>query len=100
MVEMGRTGRDKSNQNSIHHIALSNTLYIPSNSDLVTLLQCDERDLAKSQGELDKQRIKARLKGRLEAEKEKLKAEIQSKLQEQKVNAQYNHEENMEVINV
>ena len=67
---------------------------------LLRAVQCDERDLAKSQGELDKQRIKARLKGRLEAEKEKLKAEMQSKLQEQKVNTQYNHKENMEVINV
>ncbi|RXG67805.1 Kinesin-like protein KIF23 [Armadillidium vulgare] len=45
---------------------------------------CEERDLAKSQGQLEKQRMKARLKAKLEAEREKLAREMKSKLKEQK----------------
>ncbi|KAB7501097.1 Kinesin-like protein KIF23 [Armadillidium nasatum] len=45
---------------------------------------CEERDMAKSQGQLEKQRMKARLKAKLEAEREKLAREMRTKLKEQK----------------
>nr|XP_027230182.1 kinesin-like protein KIF23 isoform X1 [Penaeus vannamei] len=44
----------------------------------------EERDIAKSQGQLEKQRMKARLKCKLEIEKDKLKNDMQTKLSEQK----------------
>ncbi|KAK3876291.1 hypothetical protein Pcinc_018919 [Petrolisthes cinctipes] len=51
-------------------------------------VECDavreERDMAKVQGHLDKQRMKARLKTKLELEKERLKNDMNTKLTQQK----------------
>ena len=44
----------------------------------------DERDMAKSQGQLEKQRIKTRYKAKIECEREKLAQEMNAKFEEQK----------------
>ncbi|XP_071535053.1 kinesin-like protein KIF23 isoform X2 [Panulirus ornatus] len=44
----------------------------------------EERDMAKAQGQIEKQRMKARLKTKLEQEKEKLKNDMNTKLSQQK----------------
>ena len=51
--------------------------------------QREELELAKNQGHLEKQRMKARLKTKLEAEKERLKKDMIMQLREQKVRCFY-----------
>ena len=59
---------------------------VPIKRSALIFCQVEERQLVQNQGQLDKQRLKAKLYSKLEQEKEKQDKEFKHKLKEHKVN--------------